>query len=83
MTKDHIEQIAEEVAKVTVRETLTQLGVDVSRPFDVQADHLYLRKQRLAYEQMGNMTKRAAVTILVAGFISMLVLGFKDWIKLP
>lgn len=63
----------------TVRETLTQLGVDHSDPMQMQQDFAHLRSWRKAVESVQTKSTATLLGLLIAGVVAMLVAGFKAW----
>lgn len=94
-----MEALAETVASKVVEEMLIKLGIDHSRPLEVQHDFLalrevrvlltnkefqadlsHLRKWRQAMESGASKGFLAVVTLLVSGFVAIIVLGLKAWL---
>jgi hypothetical protein len=76
MTQDEIEA----VVRATVRRTLTELGVDASESeaiIAMQQDFAFLRRQRLAAEQLGATVRRALIGALLVGALAALWVGVK------
>ncbi len=64
-------------ARMIVRATLVELGVDAADPIETQADFAFLRRQRLASERLGLATKFALVGVLVSGAAGALWAGIR------
>ncbi len=68
------------VVRQTVRETLIELGLDVSSPDEIvrrQADFAYLRKAREGAEDLRRIARRSAVGIALSALAYALWVGFK------
>lgn len=59
------------VISSTVKDTLTQIGIDHAEPLDMQKDFSHLRKSRESVEAVKKKAWLSAV-----GFIVLLVLGY-------
>ena len=76
MTDDQIRRIVRE----TVRETLIELGLDVSSPEEIvrrQADFAYLRKAREGADDLRRIARRSAVGIALSALAYALWVGLK------
>lgn len=69
-----------EIVSGAVTETLIKLGVDVSKPIDMQRDFQHLREWRLATQTLQERGMLAIVTVLVAGAAAAMWVGFKGMI---
>ena len=78
-----LHQAAEEAAEKTVKKTMTALGVDVKNPMEVQQDMAHLRRHRQAYEQVGTITRRTALTVVLGGMLTALWLGLETMLRTP
>lgn len=77
---------AEIAAQRTVERLFVGLGVDVSKPesiIELQKTLTFASNLRGASQTIRKTGLRAAVGIIVSAFFGVLLLGFKDWIKLP
>ena len=68
------------VAEAAVEKVLGRYGVDVENPIEVQKDHAWTRKRRMAGEQVGKMAIRTAVAVVVTGALGTGWLFLKDHI---
>lgn len=68
-------------ARLIVKETLIQLGVDLDNPIEFQADCLFVRKIRRVHESVGTKIINTFVGVVVTGGIAMVVLGAIEWMK--
>lgn len=85
MTEDQIrpllEEAAERAARQAVGEVLAALGIDTAHPHQMQADLVYLRRQRLISERIGIGVRLALVSALVSGTLAIVWLGLKAALK--
>ncbi len=85
MTEDQIRRLvretAREAAREAVRETLHTLGVDADSPHEMQADLVYLRRQREFSERIGLRLRLVIITAVLSGALAMLWLGITAAIK--
>jgi hypothetical protein len=77
VTPADIERISEAAAKTAVHETLRVLGIDVSRPFEVQKDMAHLRAWRISMESMQLKGLLVAVSIAISGVAAAVWAGIK------
>lgn len=56
----------------TVKETLTGLGFDTSRPTETQADILYLRRWRRGSEEARRIVAKSMLTVIASGLLYLL-----------
>lgn len=68
-------------AKLIVRETLIQIGVDLDDPIEFQRDCQFVRKVRTTHESIGMKIVNTAVGLVVTGTLAMFVFGIVQWIK--
>ena len=68
------------VAEAAVVKVLKTYGVDVEQPIEMQKDHAWTRKRRVAGEQVGKMTMRYAIAVVVTGAFGTGWLFIKDYI---
>lgn len=68
------------VVATAVRETLQQIGIDTSRPIEVQKDFTALRNWRQTGEEVRRRSIFALLGIFLSGFIALIVMGFRAWI---
>lgn len=76
--------LSDDQIRRVVKETLLQLGVDVSDPDSVvafQRDLHHLRKWRIAVEQVEGRTMLAAFATLGAGIAAAIWIGFKQLVN--
>ncbi len=64
-------------ARLLVRAVLTEMGIDVSDPNEMQADFVFLRRQRLATERIGLGAKLTLVSLFLTGLGSLIWLGIR------
>lgn len=76
-----LERIVSMAAKKTAEELFERLGLDIANVRDSQADFAYLRKQRLASEQITRLAVRTVVTLFLTGICAVFLLGIKDYLK--
>lgn len=77
LSKDEIRKLT----KDTVTETLVQLGMDQHNPLEMQADFQHLRQWRRAGEDIRRRGMLALITIFVTGFVSLILVGVREWVK--
>lgn len=79
-------RIAAEAAEAAAQKVLQGLGVDVARPLEAQKDFAWLRRRRLAEEQVGQTIRKVAITaavrMTVTGALTTLWVVFKDHVHL-
>lgn len=71
---------AEASARIAVRETFLRLGVAISDDGDIiegQKDMAWLRKQRLAMEELSIWVKRGIVTTVLSGLLYLMWVALK------
>ena len=57
--------MTEDDIRITVRATLTELGIDHTDPLETQRDFAWLRKSRRGSEEAARWVRRTAVTAFV------------------
>ena len=65
------------VIRLTVNDTLTQLGVDFDKPLEMQKDFQHLREMRTSTEAM----KRKGMLTLMGVFIMGIVVAVKSYFE--
>lgn len=75
LTKEDIQDIV----RLTVKNTLIQIGVDNENPLEMQKDHIYLREVRQASEMFKQKTKLSLIGVFIASLFTVLVMGLKDF----
>lgn len=73
MTKDDAEYLIES----TVHKTLTSMGVDTSKPMEMQRDFQALREWRVTLATMRSRGIMVVVGLIVTGVVTAVGLGFK------
>jgi hypothetical protein len=73
MTEHEVKKIVAEA----VTETLLTLGIDASKPVELQKDMAHLRAWRESVATVKKQSLVTAVGIIVAGILGLLWLGFK------
>ena len=76
LTRDELREVIQE----TVRETLTELGIDSEHALEMQRDMSFLRDLREARDSAAARTLVVAVGILLTAMIGALALGVKQWL---
>jgi hypothetical protein len=69
--------VTDDDARRLVRAVLTEMGIDVSDPNEMQADFSFLRRQREASEKIAAAGKIVAVGIVLSGLASLIWLGLR------
>lgn len=64
-------------ARLLVRAVLTEMGIDVSDPNEMQADFVFLRRQRIATERLGLGARVTLVSLFLTGLGSLIWLGVR------
>lgn len=77
ISREDVEQIANTASKAAVHETLGILGIDLSRPFEVQKDMAHLRAWRISMESMQLKGMLVAVTIAISGMAAAVWAGIR------
>jgi len=89
-TDEQIQEIANRAAKAVierevvaeaVRQTLIQLGIDSQNPIEMQKDFQHLRQWRKAGEDLRSKSILSILTLLLAGVVSLALLGVREWFK--
>jgi predicted HTH transcriptional regulator len=62
-----------------VRQTLIQLGIDQDNPIEMQKDFQHLRDWRKAGEEIKRKGMVTLVGIFLAGIVSLVLIGVRDW----
>lgn len=68
----HDEVMMRKLVSEAVRETLTQVGLDMQHPHQLQADMHYLRKLRYGSEDMARVIRRSLLTVTVSTLLFLL-----------
>ena len=76
-TKAELERIANMAAHKAVAEVFKTLGVDVSEPFEMQADFAHLRLWRRTTAKIRMKAFLTATGVLIAGGLATLWLVFR------
>lgn len=71
------------VVSQAVTQTLVQLGIDSNNPIDMQKDFQHLRQWREAGEEIKKKTRNTVVGIFIVGLVGLIVVGFREWLKIP
>jgi hypothetical protein len=74
-------EIAEDVVLKAVVTILTSFGIEEDDRVELRKDFDHLRRWRKSVEQAQSYTFKAAITIIVSGFIGAVWLGIKAAIK--
>lgn len=80
MTEEEMEQIA----ALVVKKLFFVFGIDPSDPQEVrelQADLIFLRKDRIGQEEMRKWIKRSAIGVAVTSIMYALYLGIAELLK--
>lgn len=80
MSQKEIQAIAKCAAKEATQDLLLAMGIDSSSPQaikEAQADSLFLRRQRIASEQLGRHAKKVLIGALVLGALGAVWAGIK------
>ena len=70
-----------EIVAESVRATLIQLGIEHANPIEMQKDFQHLRSWRQAGEDLRTKGIAALLGIFIAGAISLILVGMKEWFK--
>ncbi len=65
-----------------VHETLSALGIDAKEPQELQADFLFLRKQRKGSEELSKWVRRSILTAALGGLCYALWEGLRQAVKI-
>lgn len=74
---------AQQLVADTVKQTLIQLGIDSANPLEMQKDFQHLRQWRRAGDDLRSKGMIALLTIFIAGIISLILAGAKNWFAGP
>lgn len=75
------EETIRRIVKEAVHETLSGLGLDVRELKDMQADMIYLRKERIRSEQVGSKIVMTLVGVIIPASLYVLWENAKRAIK--
>lgn len=64
----------------SVHETLQGLGIEPDSVHDMQRDFIFLRELRMTHDKVKSRGLIALVTIMIGGFVTLLVMGLRSWI---
>jgi hypothetical protein len=67
--------MTDDEARKLVRAVLTEMGIDVADPTEMQADFVFLRRHRLAKEKIGVAGAVAIWGLVLSGIASLIWLG--------
>ncbi|MBV1952728.1 MAG: hypothetical protein KUG64_11110 [Cycloclasticus sp.] len=67
------------IIRHTVKDTLTQIGIDKENPLEMQKDFQHLREGRVASEMYKDKAKGTLVGVFVTGLLTAVVLGAKEF----
>ena len=73
--------MTDDEARKLVRACLTEFGVDVADPTEMQADFVFLRRQRVATERIGLGARLTLVSLFLTGLGSLIWLGLRATIN--
>jgi hypothetical protein len=76
-----LKSVASEAAGQAVKDMLTALGIDPSKPFDAQKDMQWLRSTRERCEGISAKAVLTVIGLLVAAALAALWAGFKSYLK--
>ena len=68
-------------ARLIVKETLIQIGVDLENPIEFQADCQFVRKIRKTHEKVGMKIVLSMVGLFISGTVAIVVLGLSTWVR--
>ena len=83
LSRDEVQHIADEAANKAVSQVLLDLGIDHATPLEMQRDFQHLRKMRLTTEAVKRQTLISLVGFALLGMATIIVLGFREWLKSP
>lgn len=69
--------MTDDEARKLVRAVLTEMGIDVTDPNEMQADFVFLRNQRKVSEKIGAAGRVAILGIVLSGIASLIWLGLR------
>jgi hypothetical protein len=69
--------MTDDEARKLVRAVLTEMGIDVADPNEMQADFVFLRNQRKVSEKIGAAGRVAILGIVLSGIASLIWLGLR------
>lgn len=75
--RDELERMLDKTIKKSVQETFCQLGMDTSKPTELQRDFMFLRDMRSTTESIRGKAVITGVGIMVSGIAAAIWLGFK------
>lgn len=81
MTQTNLTEIQVQViVDLAVKKTLRELGVDLDDVRDMrelQADFMFMRKQRKGADKLADWLKHSTIVVVVGGALTMLWYGFR------
>lgn len=76
-----LKDVAEAAAEQAVNKTLIAMGLDPAKPFDAQADMIWLRATRERCEGAAGKAFFTVVSLLVVAVVAAFWAGFKTYLK--
>ena len=73
MTEEEIKKLVAD----TVKQTLTQLGIEQDKPLEYQKDMAFVRSWRTSSEAVKRQSMLTATGIIITGFIALIWLAIK------
>ena len=71
-----------DLVKTVVRETLIEFGIEIDEPRKMQADLVFLRRQRIAQEAMGTRVKAGLALLVLGGIATAVIWALKQTVGL-
>lgn len=78
--REELEIMLDRTIKKSVQETFCQLGMDVTKPTELQRDFMFLRDMRTTAESVRCKAIITGVGVIVVGTLAAFWLGFKTMI---
>lgn len=79
LTRDELQSVVQE----GVHEALIQLGIEVDEIHQMQRDFLFLRELRETHERVKSKGLLILVGTVIAGAVTLLILGLRSWFNVP
>ena len=73
--------LVQQVVRATVGETLTSLGMDCSKPLELQKDMAFLRSWREGATGVQSKLGMVVLGTVVSGLLMLVGVGIKTWIR--
>ena len=77
LSREEVESIAEKAATKAVHHVLTELGIELHEPLEMQADFLHLRRLRGMTESIARKFIMTTFGLIAIGGLALILLAIK------